>query len=156
MHDKGNIRYTSYIIVIMSRSISEDGEEVVNIRDTDWWKEAHKEHSPGDAIEALTYRDGLKQGDLAEAAKEAVRKGGRFFVLGSSYIPDNFESIGIDGNFQLGHRRFYGTAPKLSKANIGPALSMMGGEFDNWTESWPSKLYDVEARDLIEDFYTFT
>ena len=81
-------------------------------------------------------------------AQELLSESDRIFVLGTSYIPDNNESIGLNPPTLKG-KQFFGTGYKLSKAKTERVLHSLGlsAILD------PVSIRDVTALDLIEDQY---
>lgn len=83
-----------------------------------------------------------------EKAKELLEESDRIFVLGTSYIPDNNQSIGLTAA-NLKGKQFFGTGYKLSKAKTDRVLHSLG----RTANTEPVLILDVTALDLIEDEY---
>lgn len=86
-----------------------------------------------------------------EYAKSLVHSADRVFILGTSYIPDNNKSIGLD-DLPL-ESNIYGTAFGLSEANIGRVLNFFNSKDREYHSKGECKIKNISAKDLIIDEY---
>lgn len=93
---------------------------------------------------------------LSEKAKNYIAKANRVYILGSSYIPDNNNAIGLDIPFE-NKKYIYGTALGLSPANKDRAQSKLKSVFKSEVSMRGRSVCKIEhksAEDLIIDEFT--
>lgn len=85
--------------------------------------------------------------NLQDQAREAVAKAGRIFVMGTSFIPENLEAIGLTKGARL--KALLGTDSGLAAAQSEAALALHGSWPVNATASGLSDAQKERAAQLL-------
>ncbi len=91
---------------------------------------------------------------ILNEAKEKIIESEKIYILGTSFIKENFEVIGLTNETGIADKKeIHATGYKLSKYQIRRAISMIGeGSISDRDENnWCVR--DMTAKDLIIDFY---